>query len=125
MPLHADTKEAPAFLRITIEGDWPSGDERATFRKQLVESGLLRPETRLLVDLRGLTSMPAHGDIGAIVSDSRRAGALTRLFAYVVRSVDQIVLARTLKQFAQGSIVEIFQDEQAATEWLWNAHDDY
>lgn len=125
MPLHADTKEAPAFLKIAIEGDWPSTDERSTFREHLIESGLLRPETRLLVDLRGLTSLPAHGDIGAIVADSRRSGGLTRLFAYVVKSADQIVLARTLKQFAQGSIVEIFHDEQAATEWLWNAHDDY
>src|SRR5688572_21865633 len=125
MPLHADTKEAPAFLRITIVGDWPSADERAAFRKQLIESGFLRPETRLLVDLRGLTSLPAHGDIGAIVSDSRRNGGLPRLFAYVVQSVDQIVLARTLKQFARGSIAEIFRDEQTATEWLWNAHVDY
>ena len=125
MPLHADTKEAPAFLKIAIEGNWPSSDERSTFREHLIESGLLRPETRLLVDLRGLTSLPAHGDIGAIVADSRRSGGLTRLFAYVVQSADQIVLARTLKQFAQGSIVEIFNDERAATEWLWNAHDDY
>ena len=125
MPLHADTTEAPAFLKIAIEGNWPSTDERSTFREHLIESGLLRPETRLLVDLRGLTSLPAHGDVGAIVADSRRGGGLTRLFAYVVQSADQIVLARTLKQFAQGSIVEIFNDERAATEWLWNAHDDY
>ena len=125
MPLQADTKEAPAFLRIAIEGQWPSADERATFRKDLIDSGHLRQDTRLLVDLRGLKSIPAHGDIGAIVSDSRRSGGLTRLFAYVVQSVDQIVLARTLKQFAQGSIVEIFQDEKEATEWLWNAHDQY
>jgi hypothetical protein len=125
MPLSADTKDAPAFLRIAIDGEWPSADERATFRKQLIESDQLRQETRLLVDLRGLTAIPAHGDIGAIVADSRRSGGLTRLFAYVVKSVDQIVLARTLKQFANGSIVEIFQDEPTATEWLWNAHDDY
>lgn len=97
MPLHADTKEDPAFLRIAIAGEWPSGDERATFRKHLTESGLLRQETRLLVDLRGLTSIPAHGDIGAIVSESQRSGGLPRLVAYVVQSVDQIVLARTLK----------------------------
>jgi hypothetical protein len=124
MLLHADTKEAPAFLMIAIEGDWPTADERATFRKHLIESGFLRPETRLLVDLRGLTSLPAHGDVGAIVADSQRSGGLPRLFAYVVQSVDQIVLARTLKQFANGSIVGIFHHERAATEWLWNAHDE-
>ena len=125
MPLHADTTEAPAFVRISIAGEWPSSEERACFRKDLVQSGSLTAETRLLVDLRDLTSIPAHGDVDAIVAESRRHGGFTRLIAYVAQSVDQIVLARTLKQFSVGASVEIFKDERTATEWLWNAHPDY
>ena len=49
-----------------------------------------------------------------------------RLHAYVVTSVDQIVLARMLKQSAgAGTVVEIFKDEQEAETWIWNAEPDW
>ena len=73
--LHADTSDAPRFLRITITGEWPPFDERAAFRKQLIGEGQLKPETRTLVDLRGLTTLPAHGDVDSIVAVARREGA--------------------------------------------------
>lgn len=126
LPLTADTSDAPRFLRITVTGDWPSFEERATFRRGLLESGHLAPATRTLVDLRGLTTLPEHGDVDAIVSVARREGGLTRLHAYVVTSVDQIVLARMLKQSAAaGMAVEIFKDPQEAETWLWNAEPDW
>ena len=126
MPLTADTSDAPRFLRITITGEWPPFDERAAFRKQLIGQGQLKPETRTLVDLRGLTTLPAHGDVDSIVAGARREGGLPRLHAYVVTSVDQIVLARMLKQSAgAGTVVEIFKDEQEAETWIWNAEPDW
>jgi hypothetical protein len=125
MPLHADTVEAPGFLRISIVGDWPSAEERVSFRQHLIQSGFLTADTRMLIDLRGLTGFPAHGDVGSIVSDSRSHGGLTRLHAYIAESVDQVMLARALKQFAAGASVGIFKDERSATEWLWNADPDF
>ena len=126
VPLTADTSDAPRFLRITISGEWPSFDQRAAFRKQLIGEGQLKPETRTLVDLRGLTTLPAHGDVDSIVAGARREGGLPRLHAYIVTSVDQIVLARMLKQSAGlGTVVEIFKDEQEAETWIWNAEPDW
>ena len=126
LPLHADTSDSPRLVRITIEGEWPSFDERAVFRKQLMAEGHLKPHTRTLIDLRGLTTLPAHGDVDAIVSAARRDGGLTRLHAYIVTNVDQIVLARMLKKSAGvGTIVEIFKDAQEAETWLWNAEPDW
>ena len=126
LPLHADTSDSPRFLRITVSGEWPSYDERAAFRKGLITDGLLKPDTLTLIDLRGLTTLPAHGDVDAIVSAARREGGLTRLHAYIVTTVDQIVLARMLKQSAgAGTVVEIFKDAKEAETWLWNAEPDW
>ena len=126
LPLDSDISDAPRFLRITVSGDWPSFDERATFRRSLITAGHLKPETRTLIDLRELTNLPAHGDVDSIVAAARREGGLTRLHAYVVTSVDQIVLARMLKHSAgPGNIVEIFKDIQEAETWLWNAEPDW
>lgn len=126
MPLHADTSDAPRFLRITVSGEWPSLDDRAAFRRQLIKDGYMRPDTRALIDLRGLTTLPSHGDVDAIVSAARTDGGLTRLHAYIVTSVDQMVIARMLKQSAgPGTVVEIFKDVQEAETWLWNAEPDW
>ena len=126
LPLTADTSDAPRLLRIAISGEWPSFDERATFRRDLITKGHLKPVTRSLVDLRGLTTLPAHGDVDSIVSAARREGGLPRLHAYIVSSVDQIVLARMLKQSAgAGTVVEIFKDPKEAETWLWNAEPDW
>jgi hypothetical protein len=126
LPLHADTSDAPRFLRVTVTGEWPSFDERAAFRRQLITDAHMQPDTRALIDLRGLTTLPAHGDVDAIVAAARRDGGLTRLHAYVVTTVDQVVLARMLKQSAgPGNVVEIFKDAQEAETWLWNAEPDW
>jgi len=126
VPLSADTSDSPRFLRITVTGEWPSFEERAAFRRVLKTDGLLKPDTRTLIDLRGLTTLPAHGDVDAIVSEARRDGGLTRLHAYIVASVDQIVLVRMLKHSAGvGTVVEIFKDAQEAETWLWNAEPDW
>jgi hypothetical protein len=109
-----------------VTGEWPTFEERAAFRRVLMTDGLLQADTRTLIDLRGLTTLPAHGDVDAIVSQARRAGGLTRLHAYIVTTVDQIVLARMLKHSAgQGTVVEIFKDAQEAETWLWNAEPDW
>ena len=114
------------MLRITIAGEWPSFDERAAFRKRLMAEGHLKPHTRTLIDLRELTTLPAHGDVDAIVSAARRDGGLTRLHAYIVANVDQMVLARMLKKSAGvDAVVEIFKDAKEAETWLWNAEPDW
>ena len=126
MALHADTSDSPRLVRITIAGEWPSLDERAAFRKRLKDGGHIKPDTRTLIDLRGLTTLPAHGDVDAIVSAALRDGGLTRLHAYIVTNVDQMVLARALKKSAGvGTMVEIFKDAQEAETWLWNAEPDW
>ena len=126
MALHADTSDSPRLVRITIAGEWPSFDERAAFRKRLKDEGHIKPDTRTLIDLRGLTTLPAHGDVDAIVSAALRDGGLTRLHAYIVTNVDQMVLARTLKKSAGvGTMVEIFKDAREAETWLWNAEPDW
>jgi hypothetical protein len=126
VPLSADTSDAPRLLRVTVSGEWPSFDERAAFRRQLIADHHMQADTRALIDLRGLASLPAHGDVDAIVAAARRDGGLTRLHAYIVTTVDQMVLARMLKQSAgPGTIVEIFKDAQEAETWLWNAEPDW
>jgi len=126
LPLHADTSDSPRFLRITVTGEWPSFEDRAAFRRVLMTDGLLQPDTRTLIDLRGLTTLPAHGDVDAIVSQARRDGGLTRLHAYIVSTVDQVVLARMLKHSASPcTVVEIFKDAHEAETWLWNAEPDW
>jgi hypothetical protein len=113
-------------VRITIAGEWPPFEERAQFRKRMIADGHIKPDTRTLIDLRGLTTLPASGDVDAIVSAARRDGGLTRLHAYIVTTVDQVVLARMLKKSAgESCVVEIFKDAQEAETWLWNAEPDW
>jgi hypothetical protein len=126
LPLYADTSDAPRFVRITLAGDWPSFDERAAFRRRLVSDGHMKADTRALIDLRGLKSLPAHGDVDAIVATAQHEGGLPRLHAYVATTVDQIVVARMFKQSAgAGTVVEIFKDAHEAETWLWNAEPDW
>ena len=73
-----------------------------------------------------MTTLPAHGDVDSIVAGARREGGLPRLHAYIVSTVDQIVLARMLKHSAGvGTVVEIFKDVQEAETWIWNAEPDW
>jgi hypothetical protein len=126
LPLHADTSDAPRFVRITLTGAWPSFDERAAFRRRLVADGHMKADTRALIDLRGLMTLPAHGDVDAIVATAQREGGLPRLHAYIATTVDQIIVARMFKLSAgAGTIVEIFKDVHEAETWLWNAEPDW
>jgi hypothetical protein len=117
MPIAVDSREAPHFVRFNIVGAWPSAEEHIAVRKALVDSGSLTRQTRVLIDVREVTS---PGDEHSFAQGS--AGMVTRVQACLVASPMQAQLAR-LYRLAVGAktMVQIFDNERDATEWLWNA----
>jgi hypothetical protein len=120
MPIDIDTAEAPAFIRITLRGTWPSLEEQRDARLRLLESGQLTPDTRALIDFRDLSTTAQYADVGKIISAALKDGGLPFFRAYVVGSAVQFGLVRQMKALAPPQIeLEIFTDEQEAQVWLW------
>jgi hypothetical protein len=118
MPIDVDLSEAPQFLRFTITGEWPSLASQQESRNALLSTQQLTAQSRILVDLRGLRSIAELPSFVAFTD-----GSVSRVQAYLVASPEQHRLARLYKTaFSTTTHVEIFADEQAALEWVWNAN---
>ncbi|MBY0493605.1 MAG: hypothetical protein K2Y23_05280 [Cyanobacteria bacterium] len=118
--IEVDSSDAPSFLRFTFNGEWPSLDDQRAIRDHLVSSGLLTWASRVLVDVRGITSASDTAAFATLTD-----GPVARVQAYLVSSPVQHQLARKFRQATFSAIAEIFVDEKDAVEWLWNADPDY
>jgi hypothetical protein len=121
MPIDVDTSEAPAFIRITLRGAWPSIEEQRDARERAIAAGVLTPQTRALIDFRDLSSTASHTEVETIIAAAMKAGGLPLHRAYVVGSAVQFGLVRQLKALAPTDLVdlEIFTNEEDALLWLW------
>ena len=120
MPIDIDTSEAPAFIRITLRGAWPTLEEQRDARLHLLASGKLTQDTRALIDFRALATTAAYSDVEQIIAAAMKDGGLPYIRAYVVGSAVQFGLVRQMKSLAPPQVeIEIFTDEQEAHVWLW------
>ena len=120
MPIEIDTAGAPAFLRITLRGEWPTIEEQRAAREAAIAAGHLTADTRALIDFRDLTSTAAYSDVEKIVAAAVQAGGWPLFRAYLVGSAVQFGLVRQMKALAPPSIeLEIFTNEEEAHVWLW------
>ena len=120
MPIDIDTTEAPAFIRITLKGVWPTLEEQREARLRLLSSGQLTAETRALIDFRELATTADYSEVEKIIGAALKDGGLPFYRAYVVGSAVQFGLVRQMKALAPPQIeLEIFTDEQEAHVWLW------
>src|SRR5262245_63374788 len=94
MPIEVDTTDAPAFVRITLRGQWPSIEEQRDAREKAIAAGHLTPETRALIDFRELTSTANYTDVEKIVAAAMQAGGLPHFRACVVGSAVEFGLVR-------------------------------
>lgn len=118
MPFRVDTNEAPAFLRFTIGGAWPSIEDQKALRQGLIDRGLLTGESRALIDIRDVTALPTAADLRAGVEAGRsQGGALARRAYLVLRGV-QFGLIRMMQVIAEDPAVEVFTTEEEALRWL-------
>ena len=116
-----DLGDSPNFIRVALAGEWPMPEEQRHLRESLRASGELTAATRALIDLRELVPV-GPGDLMA----SAKEGVITRVQAYLVATAEQHHFARQCRIAAgPGRVVEIFIEERAALEWLWNADADY
>jgi hypothetical protein len=116
-----DVSDSPHFVRLTFDGDWPTPDQQRQLRESLSATGELTADTRALIDLRELAPLSP----GAPVA-SAKEGVITRVQAYLVATSEQHHFARQCRIAAgPGRVLEIFIEERAALEWLWNADRGY
>lgn len=120
MPIDIDTSEAPAFIRITLHGEWPTIDEQREARLRLMNTGQLTEKTRALIDFRDLTSTAQYSDVERIIQSAMKDGGWPLFRAYVVGSAVQFGLVRQMKSLAPPNVeLEIFTNEEEAQVWLW------
>lgn len=116
MPISTDL-DARGFLRLTVEGGWPSLAEMRAVQQAYRD----RPDVqRVLFDIRNLTgSMPRFDGINTTVQslDSRNPAARARRRAILVSGDLQYGIARTFAVLLPGR-VEVFRDETSAVNWL-------
>jgi hypothetical protein len=119
--ISVDLSDSPNFLRFTVTGDWPTPEQQRQLRDSLSASGELTARTRALIDLRELTPGGPADPVA-----SAKEGLISRVQAYLVATSEQHHFARQCRIAAgAGRVVEIFIEERAALEWLWNAEPDF
>jgi len=116
MPL-SSARDERGFLRLTIDGPWPTLAELMAWYKLV---GDLRAMRLLLIDIRGSRgAFPRFPDIrdtvGAFESDVRFASERRR--AVVVSSDVQFGVARSFEALVTGEM-QVFRDEPSAIAWL-------
>ena len=120
MPIVVDASEAPAFIRITLRGEWPTLDEQRDVRLRLMNAGQLTDKTRALIDFRDLSSTAQYSDVERIIQAAMKDGGWPLYRAYVVGSAVQFGLVRQMKSLAPATVeLEIFTNEEEAHVWLW------
>lgn len=116
-----DLSDSPNFIRFTLTGGWPTLEQQRQLRESLSATGELKAETRALIDLRELASL---GPVDPVTS--AKGGLITRVQAYLVATAEQHHFARQCRiASGPGRVLEIFIEERAAVEWLWNADPAY
>ena len=116
MPLSSKVDER-GFIRLMLEGPWPSVEEILNFYKALAGTRLSR---HLLIDISRATGpLPKFPDIREIVTvfDTESIAARTRRRAVVVSSDVQFGVARTFQAILPGDM-DVFRDEESAVAWL-------
>jgi len=120
MPIDVDLTEAPAFIRITLRGEWPTLEEQRDARLRLINSGELTAATRALIDFRQLASTANYSDVEQIIQSAMKDGGWPLFRAYLVGSAVQFGLVRQMKSLAPANVeIEIFTNEEEAHVWLW------
>ena len=116
-----DLSDSPNFIRFTVTGEWPTPDQQRQLHDSLRAAGELTARTRALIDLRELAPSGPVDPMAAA-----KEGLITRVQAYLVATSEQHHFARQCRIAAgPGRVLEIFIEERAALEWLWNAEPDY
>jgi len=116
-----DLSDSPNFIRFTLTGEWPTSEQQRQLRESLSATGELTADTRALVDLRELAAL---GPVDPVTS--AKDGLITRVQAYLVATSEQHHFARQCRiASGPGRVLEIFIEERAALEWLWNADPAY
>ena len=116
-----DLSDSPNFIRFKLTGEWPTAEQQRQLRESLSATGELTANTRALIDLRELAALDTVDPVA-----SARDGLSTRIQAYLVATSEQHHFARQCRiVFGPARALEIFIEERAALEWLWNADPDY
>ena len=120
MLIQTDLDEAPDFIRLTLDGVWPSIEEQRQLRRSLVAKGLLTAETCALIDLRMVATVPRYEEVQLIAEAALEEGGLPMYRAYVVGSALQYGVVRQLQSAAGASVTRIgvFSDQTEALVWL-------
>jgi hypothetical protein len=116
MPL-SSTSDERGFIRLTLDGTWPTVDELLAWYKSLGDIRVLR---LFLVDMRNASGpLPKFPDIrdtvGAFEADSHHARERRR--AVIVLNDVQFGIARSFQALVGGQM-EVFRDEPSAISWL-------
>ena len=119
MPIACETSGAPATLKLTVTGVWPSIEEVGRLRRELIDAGRLNETTRALFDITNVESIPDYETARPIIAAAMKDNGWPLQRAYLVASSVQYGFVRQLQALAPPSIqLEIFFKETDAMRWL-------
>lgn len=116
--IEVDTKEAPALLKFRLAGAFPSADEQAAVRDQLIADGLLTADTVSLLDVREVET-PSPGVVIQSIFEAMRAG-IPRRRACLINPGKHLQVLQQFQAAVPWMTTAAFIDEREALEWLLN-----
>lgn len=105
------------FIRLSIDGAWPTIDELIAWYKSL---GDIRAMRLLLIDMRNATGpLPKFPEIRSTIGafDTDLEHARERKRAVIVSNDLQFGIARSFQALVSGRM-EVFREEESAIAWL-------
>ena len=118
MALDVDTSEAPALLKVRIVGAFPTAEEQAAVRADLIARGLLTENTVSLADVREADT-PDAITIGKSIAALLRAG-MPRRRACLINPGKHLQVLQYFQAAVPWMSTAAFIDEREALEWLLN-----
>lgn len=118
MPIEIDTRGAPALLRIRCIGVFPSPEEQAALRVDLIARGLLTTATVSLIDFRDIEA-PDAITFGKSIAAAVSAG-IPRRRACIINPGKHLKVLQYFQAAVPWMSTAAFIDEREALEWLLN-----
>ena len=120
MPVAVVTDQAPALLSFTMSGAWPTIAEQRDLRRQLHDRGQLTRQSRALIDIRAVESLPKFDAVdAAMLAAGQDFSALPHRIAFLVLPGAVFGVGRMLQSLSPSGLeLELFEDEAAARDWL-------
>ena len=116
--IDVDTSQAPALLRFTLHGTFPTADEQDALRADLIARGLLTEDSVSLLDVRNVET-PDAITVGKSIAAVVKRGMPKRR-ACLINPGKHLHVLQYFQKAVPWMSTAAFINEGEAIEWLLN-----